>query len=381
MDAAEKGLLASHARSGDASKRTDPLLSPEHGILCCCCRSIDAINYCKAMGVSLATPIWQSLLHHASMGITPSPQSIAAELGRAVDIVEQPPELCPFYVDLWIKNRRKNAIKQQLHRAMEAADAGGDITPIIGKINAESCQSSPPKPLSVLLEEFKNAPRDRGISTRFLFLDSLISGFCPSRLYVLAGRPAMGKTALALHFAQTSATVLFFSLEMSSREICLRCKEPSDRLLVDDNSRHSLTEICSIASLQPIDFLIVDYLQLISPDDPKLPREQQISSISRGLKNLAKELKIPVLALSQLNRSSERDSRPPSMSDLRESGAIEQDADVIMFIDRRDEDRKIIEDFNEVDRVIIVAKNRHGRIGHCELKFNKFYQTFSERNT
>lgn len=253
-----------------------------------------------------------------------------------------------------------------------------------------------------------------GISSGFKDLDSLLWGFQRTEMIVLAARPSMGKTSLALNFAEAAALprkadlkptrVLIFSMEMAAGQLALRmlCSrarvnmkllrdgllskngEEQNRLLeaadefskspifIDDSSALSIMQLRAKArrlhARHPLGFIVVDYLQLLSPTDPRMPREQQVAEASRGLKALAKELEVPVLVISQLNRSSEKDNRTPKLSDLRESGSIEQDADVVLMLARpRDADEKfqVAADSSE----LIVAKQRNGPVGELRLTF------------
>ena len=204
-------------------------------------------------------------------------------------------------------------------------------------------------------------------------------------MIVLAARPSMGKTSLALNFAEAAALpkrgegvpVLIFSLEMSAAQLALRmlcsrarvnlkllregllAKNGDDNarlvavadefskapIFIDDSSHLSIMELRAKArrlhARQKLGLIVVDYLQLLSPIDSLVPREQQVAEASRGLKALAKELDCPVIVLSQLNRSSEKENRTPKLADLRESGSIEQDADVVLMLARpKDADEK-----------------------------------------
>jgi replicative DNA helicase len=253
-----------------------------------------------------------------------------------------------------------------------------------------------------------------GVSSGFKDLDAMMWGFQRQEMIVLAARPSMGKTSLALNFAEaaalpkkagaTPAAVLIFSLEMGAAQLALRmlCSrarvnmkllrdgllskngEEQNRLLeaadefskapifIDDSSAISIMQLRAkarrIHSRTQLGFVMVDYLQLLSPTDPKTPREQQVAEASRGLKALAKELDVPVLVLSQLNRSSEKDNRTPKLSDLRESGSIEQDADVVLMLARpRDADEKFQVAADSAE--LIVAKQRNGPVGELKLTF------------
>ncbi len=251
-----------------------------------------------------------------------------------------------------------------------------------------------------------------GVSSGFKDLDAMMYGFQRQEMIILAARPSMGKTSLALNFAEAAAlpkkgppaAVLIFSLEMGAsqlalRMLCARARvnmkllrdgllskngEEQTRLLqaaddfskapifIDDSSSISIMQLRAkarrIHSRTPLGFIMVDYLQLLSPTDPKVPREQQVAEASRGLKAIAKELDVPVLVLSQLNRSSEKDNRTPKLSDLRESGSIEQDADVVLMLARpRDADEKFQVAADSAE--LIVAKQRNGPVGELKLTF------------
>ena len=253
-----------------------------------------------------------------------------------------------------------------------------------------------------------------GVSTGFTDLDNMTAGLQPADLIIVAGRPSMGKTTLAVNFAENAAIknqvpVAIFSMEMPGEHLALRMmsslghidqhKIRTGRLEDDDwprlTSAVSLLDSAPIfiddtPALTPIELrararrlkrehdlglIVIDYLQLMQGTSSKENRATEISEISRNLKALAKELEVPVIALSQLNRSLEsRTDRRPVMSDLRESGAIEQDADVIMFIYRD-------EVYNEESpqkglAEIIIGKQRNGPIGKCILTFRGQFTRF-----
>ncbi len=259
-----------------------------------------------------------------------------------------------------------------------------------------------------------------GVSSGLKDLDNLLWGFQQQEMIVLAARPSVGKTALALNFLEAAALpergegvpALMFSLEMGASQLALRllCSrarvnlkllrdglisshgEESQRLnaaasdfsrapiFIDDSSALSIMQLRAkarrIHSRTPLGFIIVDYLQLLSPTDPRVPREQQVAEASRGLKQLAKELDVPVLVLSQLNRSSEKESRSPRLADLRESGSIEQDADVVLMLARpKDADEKFQVAADTAD--LIVAKQRNGPVGEVKLTFQRDITRFS----
>lgn len=263
----------------------------------------------------------------------------------------------------------------------------------------------------------KNSGRVTGIATGFLDLDYKTSGMQPADLVLIAARPSMGKTAFVLNIAQHVAfrlkeAVAIFSLEMSKEQLVnrmfslesnvdaqnLRNGTLSDeewekliesagvigksKLIIDDTAGISISELrskCRKFKLEHnIKMIIIDYLQLMSGSGRSESRQQEISEISRSLKKLARELNVPVLALSQLSRAVEqRPDHRPMMSDLRESGAIEQDADVVMFIYRddyynKDSEKKGISE-------IIIGKQRNGPIGTVELVWLPEYTKFANK--
>ncbi len=264
---------------------------------------------------------------------------------------------------------------------------------------------------------FREGKSITGVSTGYTELDKLLSGLQPSELLILAARPSQGKTALALNFAENIAIragkpVAFFSLEMSkesllqrlvasvaqidahkfrtghlSREDWRRMTEALGEisnapLWIDDAGSTSVLEIGAKARRlkreKGLAMVVVDYLQLITGRGRFGNRQEEVSSISRGLKGLAKELGIPVLVLSQLTRAPERDERGPQLSDLRESGAIEQDADVVMFI-YRPHWAKLDSSPEERDQAEIqVAKQRNGPTDKVRFVFRSRLTRFEE---
>ncbi|HET6882368.1 MAG TPA: replicative DNA helicase, partial [Pirellulales bacterium] len=244
-----------------------------------------------------------------------------------------------------------------------------------------------------------------GMPTGFSDLDGMTGGLHEGELVILAARPSMGKTALATNIADHVAigggrTTLFVSLEMSRMELAERmlCAHgringhklrngiiaPTDRtkltaafaamssapLFIDDTPSRTMTEIAATARRlkrrEELAMVVIDYLQLIEPDNPRDPRQEQVAKIARRLKALARELKVPVLCLAQLNRQAEvtKDNRP-RLSHLRESGAIEQDADVVMFVHRDEYYCTNEEDKAQVagQADLIIAKQRNGPTG------------------
>jgi replicative DNA helicase len=254
-----------------------------------------------------------------------------------------------------------------------------------------------------------------GVESGFIDLDAKISGLNPSDLIIVAARPAMGKSAFVLNIASYVAMhqkvpVMIFSLEMSkeqlvNRILCsesevdsmklknadlssedwLKLGEASSKLAevpiyIDDTPGLSSAELrakCRKAKLEKnIGLVIIDYLQLMESKTKNASRQQEISEISRSLKILAKELSIPVIALSQLSRATEsRADHRPMLSDLRESGAIEQDADIVMFLHREDYYNPETEKKNIAE--VIVSKNRNGSTGTVELAWLGQYTKFA----
>lgn len=258
-----------------------------------------------------------------------------------------------------------------------------------------------------------------GLSTGFSDLDAKTNGFQPSELIILAARPSMGKTALVCNWADriarssTPGGVLIFSLEQSKLELAERflsiaakfdshklragdIQEDERRhlleitqdlsrvpLFIDDQPGRTMAQISAISRrmkrMHELSLIIIDYLQLIEPEDKRAPREQQIAQITRRLKYLSKEMHVPVIALAQLNRGVElREDKRPRLADLRESGAIEQDADLVMFLHRPDA-------YDPSDSPgaaeVIVAKHRSGPTGIVKLTWRKEFMRFEDFST
>ncbi len=285
---------------------------------------------------------------------------------------------------------------------------------------------------------FKNEEGIVGVPTGLTDLDDRLGGMHNSDLLIIAGRPSMGKTALATNIAfhaakklqekGTKSSIAFFSLEMSSEQLSTRILAEQSRIKSNDIRRGRISEeqfdkfietskniselplyidetpAISIAAmsnrarrikrLYGLDLVVVDYIQLMSAANTRDGRVQEISEITKGLKALAKELSVPVLALSQLSRAVEhRDIKKPQLSDLRESGSIEQDADVVMFVYReayyleRKEPRPATVDhadwqakMNEVSNLaeIIIGKQRHGPTGNINVEFEAMFTKFRD---
>ena len=314
----------------------------------------------------------------------------------------------------------------------DAYDASDEPRELVARAEAKIFQilehrsSAEARPIDSVLEEvmvrmdarMKHEHALGGVETGFTDLDSLCGGLHNSELVILAARPSMGKTAFAMNIAENVAIgakqpALFVSLEMACLELAdrLLCSAAqvngqrlrngtisqedrrrlvqksaeisSSPLYIDDTPGRTLTEIAAVARRlkrkQGLSLIVIDYLQLIEPDNPRDPRQEQVSKIARRLKTMSRELDIPVLCLAQLYRQAEasRDNRP-RLNHLRESGAIEQDADVVMFVHREeyyqttDEDRERVKGQAE----IIIAKQRNGPIGDIKLLWQHEFTRF-----
>ena len=332
--------------------------------------------------------------------------------------------------------REKAIVRSLIHTATEIATAGyesrGDVDRFLDDAEHKIFEISERKvkpaffrirdimvdSMKAIEQLYERKELVTGIPTGFDDLDRITAGLQPADLIIVAGRPSMGKTAFALNLAEHAALhakvgVAVFSLEMAKEQLVLRllCSEArvdqskvragfaADRdfpklamaasrlsdapIYIDDTPALSVLELRAKARRlkrerdSRLGLVLVDYLQLMRGPDRIDSREQEISSISRSLKALAKELNLPVVALSQLNRQVEtRAEKRPIMADLRESGAIEQDADVIAFLYR-----PIVYDKNAEERAaeVIIANQRNGPIGTVRLTFMPEYTRFESR--
>lgn len=328
--------------------------------------------------------------------------------------------------------REKALIRRMINAASEIATQGYESADdadglldhaeqMIFSISENKTKAAFAKVKDVVMESFKriehlyeSKKEITGLATGFKEFDSMTCGLQVDELIILAARPSMGKTALALNIAEHAAihekgTVAIFSLEMSKEQLVTRmlCSqahidssklrkgqlEESDwplltkaaghlsevNIYIDDSAAPTVIEMRAKARRlkkeKGLHLIIVDYLQLVRPGGNTQNREQEIAIISRSLKALAKELKVPVLALSQLNRAVEnRVNKRPQLADLRESGSLEQDSDVVAFI-YRDE----VYDPNSADKgvaEIVIGKQRNGPTGMCRLAFLNKYTKF-----
>ncbi len=341
-------------------------------------------------------------------------------------LIEEAPssENVEYYADI-VRNKYilRTIVNTAIDMSEEAYDQKSDPSEILDAAEqkifelSQEAEKSRYKEISPILEDVleKWSSKEHdvfGISSGFLDLDSKLSGFQKSDLIILAGRPSMGKTALALSMARNAAvdskkSIAFFSLEMSEQQLGERLLSSESRvnahhvktsknndwtklssaadvlskskIFIDDSAGLNIMELRAKArqlkSEKDIDLIFIDYIQLLNAGIKFENRQQEISYISRSLKALAKELNVPVICLSQLSRAVEnRTNHRPIMSDLRESGAIEQDADIILFIYRQyvyteaDEDKGLAE--------IIIAKHRNGPTGTAKVTFIDEYARF-----
>jgi len=335
--------------------------------------------------------------------------------------------------------RDHSTLRQLIARASEIAakahEPDGEVSEFLDHAEhqifeiAQRGESSNYRPIKPVMLQVMDAIAKRkghgvtGIPTGFTRLDDLTAGLQPAELIILAARPSVGKTSFALSLALNAAVerglpVLFFSLEMSFQNVVERLLCATARvdtslvrsgyvdkvwmkltgaasriskapLFLDDAANPTVLEIRSKArrfradgkifgEREQLGLVIVDYLQLVRPHRDADTREQEVASVSRGLKALAKDLRMPVVALAQLRRSAEdRQDQIPRLSDLRESGAIEQDADVVAFLHR---DRQEAQDEAQTIK-LVVAKQRNGPIGEADLVFLKHYTRFENPAT
>lgn len=354
-------------------------------------------------------------------------EAYLAELMRSVQVTAH----AKYYAEIVANNAIRRGIIQACETILNDAyspeiqtkDLTAQAEEKIFAINDQR-SSNALVPMNLLLQDVFHLVDRRasgevdGVSTGFIDLDKMLGGFHGSELIILAARPSMGKTALATNIADYVAVekrepVLFFSLEMAKTELALRMLCARGRisgqnlrgrlsqrdmenftraasmlgdspLYIDDTPSRTVAEIGAVARRlkrqQGLGLIVIDYLGLIEPDNSIDSRQEQVAKIARRLKGLARELNVPVLCLSQLNRMTEmmKDNRP-RLSHLRESGAIEQDADVVMFVHREEyyHTREEAEEKNlKGVAEIIVAKQRNGPVGDVKLAWLSKYTLF-----
>lgn len=360
---------------------------------------------------------------------------------RELDTKVQTTVHAPHWLEI-VKEKyfRRKLITTATQTVERAFTDGDDIRMIIDKVeksffeiagdNVQESTESTDQPgglvsrtVTLLRQMEQNRGAIHGVPSGFSQVDQMTFGFHEGQMIVVAARPGMGKTSIALNFIEAALfdkkressgkdprAVLMFSLEMTKEDLMLRLLASKSRvnlrniqkgfgtaehsqklyeaskeyekrkLFIDDIGGQTIMEIRAkarrIHARTPLSLIIIDYLQLINGTDSRLPREQQIAEASRSIKAMAKEFRVPIIALAQLNRDSDKEDRKPRASDLRESGSIEQDADVIMLIDiKRGGQKKSPTDEEEErqrdvrDRVLIIAKQRNGPTGDVPLLF------------
>ncbi|MFZ0640354.1 MAG: replicative DNA helicase [Candidatus Acidiferrales bacterium] len=332
--------------------------------------------------------------------------------------------------------KEKSILRQLIHTAdliqQRALDAEEDADAILDRAESDIFQVAEERVRAGLIgvkelikesyprleKMMEQGRRLTGVSTGYLNLDNDTAGLQPGELIILAARPSMGKTSLALNIAENVAladeprSVAIFSLEMSKESLLLRLLASQGRvdahrfrtghlgaedwakigpalarlgdapLWIDDSASSTVMEMGAKARRlkrdKGLDLLIIDYLQLIAARGRFGNRNEEVSSISRALKGLAKELKVPVLVLSQLTRAPEREDRKPQLADLRESGAIEQDADVVLFINRPGFYKTDLPPEERAKCELIIAKQRNGPTGSLDFVFIDRHTRFEQ---
>jgi len=367
----------------------------------------------------------------------------AAYLATLVDYVPTAANIAYYCKMVKEKSTNRKLISVATEIVSRGYDEQADVEDMLDKAQKEIYEISENKsrpqyvPVQAVLKEAFNILKNlhdqkehvTGVPTGYVDLDHKTAGFQPGNLIIVAARPAMGKTTLALNIAQYASAeskkkvpCVIFSLEMGKEELVMRFLASIARvdfgrmrtghfldsdwprltraagilhdakIFIDDSPSITVLELRSKArrlkSEHDIGLVIVDYLQLMKGSSNPESRQQEISEISRSLKALAKELNVPVIALSQLNRELEkRADKRPMMSDLRESGAIEQDADIIMFVYREavycEDCRKpdvTCSKGHERDAELIIGKQRNGALGTVELTFIGEHTRFENRS-
>ena len=346
-------------------------------------------------------------------------------IGEVIDSVITTANL-DYYIDIIKGNAtRRNLINSATEIINEAYDED-DVTTLLDRAEKNiltAVQNRTVKDFIPLSELLRNAQRKleelakskkliTGVETGFYDFDKITTGFQPGELIILAARPGMGKTALVLNMATHAAatmdkTVAIFNLEMSAEQLLNRIisavggidsyklqtgnmqerdwkryneamnEIANTNLIIEDDLSVTLPEIkakCRRLAKSPkgLGLVVIDYLQLVTTGNKKVEsRQVEVSEISRTLKTMASELKVPVIALSQLSRNAEkRESNMPMLADLRESGSIEQDADMVLFVNRKDYyDAKKDQKEKIVPAELVIAKHRKGSLGTINLLF------------
>lgn len=348
-----------------------------------------------------------------------------SDLGGSVPSVENIDHYIKMLQEQRIRRSTIQAAKQQIASALEGvetAELAANAQQAANNLSEQTAPKQAFKPIRQVVmnvveqleKKFENRGEVTGIPSGFVDLDRMTAGFQRSDLIIVAARPSVGKTAFALNVAQNVAVkanevVAVFSLEMSAEQLVQRMvnaegnidasaartgyltEEDWSKLAsaagvlgeanihIDDTPALTVHDICTksrqLKKEQGLGMIVIDYLQLISGRGKSDNRQQEVSEISRTLKQLARELEVPIIALSQLSRGVEqRQDKRPMMSDLRESGAIEQDADIVAFLYRDDYYNQDTEKKNIIE--IIISKQRNGPVGTVELVFLKNFNKF-----
>ncbi len=358
-------------------------------------------------------------------------------LGYITDLTNYVPSAANFkhYADI-IKNdsilrQIIDASQATINDAFESVDAGNvlakaeklifDISQTKSRSSLEHIKYGVTEAIDMMEKLAIDPNANAGVKTGFPTLDKITNGFKPGELIIIAARPGIGKTTLAVNFAINSAvkfgkSVAMFDLEMSAlqvaqRFICATGRVPMDmvkggtkdqsawatlfetkkilenaNIYIDDTTTITPAEILSkcrrLKAQSGLDMVIIDYLQLMKAEKASKDgnRQQEVADLTRSIKLAARELGCPILLLSQLNRGVEqRSDKTPQLSDLRESGSIEQDADIVMFIsDRADESVKEEDEDDAIDYTLVIAKHRNGMRGNIPIKWKSEFTQFYE---
>jgi len=454
---AEQGLLASCIAEGGGAILDDCLsqkVSPahffdvRHGLV------FEALTQLRNAGGGVIDEIMlaEQLRKNGHLG-TVGGEAFIGELARRIEVTAHAPHWLAIVREKHFLRRLIETAQKTVERAYAPTEELQHLLDDVersffeisqDRISADSIQQiDKPAKDAVDMIHFLQANKGAvtGVPTGFKKLDQLCFGFHPGQMIVVAARPGMGKTSIALNFIEAAlfrqngnggfapTPTLMFSLEMPARELAMRLLCANARvnlrhiragfgkgrlddigrayqefsampLYIDDQGGQTILEIRAKArrlrQQHELGLIVIDYLQLINGTDPSVPREQQIAEASRSIKAMAKEFNLPVIALAQLNRKSEDEQRAPRISDLRESGSIEQDADMVLLIDKKrkggggkkprgaaaaaggEEEKEDEVSPDVVARTLIVAKHRNGPTDEIDLLFNRGLTKFEE---
>jgi replicative DNA helicase len=446
------------AKAATASGPSDRVLphnvDAEQGLLASCLleNGLDIINDCMMVKMKAEyfyrpahQVIFETLIELFSAGVPPEEILLANKLQEKGQLEAVGGQAYLFEITNRIQTtvhakhwreivREKFFLRQLIRTAQWTAEqahaAGGDVAELLNTVESEFFKiqqdtiSDSAEPISrsvdlasgLINQMLTKRGEVSGVPSGFTDLDKLTFGFHPAEMIVVAARPSMGKTSIALNVAEhavlplpreqrTPTPVLVFSLEMAAEQLALRLlcsharadmqqlkngfcdrqRELSESakllkqapLWIDASASLTILEMRAKArrlhARHRLGLVIIDYLQLVTAGGSYNSREQEVAEVSRGVKAMAKELNVPVMVLCQLNRESEKEKRQPRLSDLRESGSIEQDADVVLLLSKARDAKEELEtaDQQAVKRELIIAKNRNGPISDIPLTFNK----------